>query len=133
MVEIRAPYVDDALPLVSVVVVNFNGRESLLKCLMSVRKSDYPNFETVIVDNGSQDGSADEIVKSFGDDPRIKLVRCDTNLGLARARNIGAQVANGRFIAFLDNDAIPDARWLVEVVKVFTGDATIGACQSKLL
>jgi GT2 family glycosyltransferase len=133
LLETSRPYFDDALPLVSVVVVNFNGRESLLQCLLSVRKSVYSNFETVIVDNGSRDGSLDEVTRTFGDDPRIKMVRCNANLGLARARNLGVQVANGRIIAFLDNDAVPDARWLAEVVKVFTGDNTIGACQSKLL
>jgi len=124
---------DSALPMVSVVVVNFNGRESLLKCLSSIRKSTYSNIETIIVDNGSRDGSLDEVTKCFGDDPKIRLVRCSTNVGPARARNLGVQEAKGHLVAFLDNDAIPDTRWLVEVVKVFTSDSTVGACQSKLL
>jgi len=133
LVEIRETSPDGTRPMVSVVVVNFNGRESLLKCLLSITKSVYSNFETIVVDNGSNDGSLDEVVKCFGDGPRIKLVRCKTNVGPAQARNLGVQIAQGNFIAFLDNDTIPDDRWLDEVIKVFTSDATIGACQSKLL
>jgi len=72
-------------------------------------------------------------MKCFGADPGLKLVRCQTNLGPARARNLGVQVSNGDLIAFLDNDTIPDTRWLAEFVKVFASDSTVGACQSKLL
>jgi len=124
---------DNQLPMVSVVIVNFNGRNSLIKCLESISKSIYSNYETIIVDNGSQDGSLEEVMKCFGHDPHIKLVKCQTNVGPARARNLGVQVSVGHLVAFLDNDTITDPRWLVEVVKVFTSDDNAGACQSKLL
>ncbi|OLD02511.1 MAG: hypothetical protein AUJ07_08560 [Crenarchaeota archaeon 13_1_40CM_3_53_5] len=131
--EVGALRLDNELPMVSVVIVNFNGRTSLLKCLESITKSVYSKFETIIVDNGSQDGSIDEVMRRFGDDPHIKLVRSEANVGPARARNLGVQVARGHLVAFLDNDTITDPRWLIEVVKVFSSDVTVGACQSKLL
>jgi len=56
----------ESYPLVSVVVVNYNGKEFLKKCLLTLSKTDYPNYKVVVVDNASTDGSLTEIRNSFG-------------------------------------------------------------------
>jgi len=121
------------LPLVSIIIVNFNDKRHLYRCLSSILKSEYPSFEIIVVDNGSTDGSVELVKKLFGNNPRIKLIQNERNLGPAAGRNIGAEVAKGRYLAFLDNDTEVNPKWLKEAVKVMESDLTIGAAQCKLL
>lgn len=120
-------------PLVSIIVLNFNGRNILLPCLYSVLRSDYPNFELIFVDNASTDGSAEEVEKLFRSDSRVKIVRNDRNLGYAEGNNIGIKHARGEIIVFLNNDTKVDISWLKEIVKVFKEDRMVGAAQPKVL
>ncbi len=64
----------ESFPSVSVVIVNFNGKDLLRQCLQTLLDTDYPNYEVVVVDNASTDGSLAEIEASFGSNPRIKIV-----------------------------------------------------------
>jgi hypothetical protein len=84
----------------SVIVVNYNRRDLLLKCLASVRASTPP--ELIVVDNGSADGSAEAVAGRF---PSARLLRQERNLGFARAVNLGLRAASGRTIVLLNNDA----------------------------
>lgn len=121
-------------PSVSVVVVNFNGRELLRQCLLTLLDTDYPNYEIVVVDNASTDGSIAEIEKYFGSDSRIKLVRNSENVGHAEGCNIGARVTTGRYLVFLDSDTEFRAEdWLWELVRVMEGDESVGLAQAKLV
>jgi GT2 family glycosyltransferase len=121
-------------PSVSIVVVNFNGRELLRRCLLTLLDTDYPNYEIVVVDNASTDGSLAEIEKCFGSDSRIKLVRNGENLGHAEGCNIGARVTTGRYLVFLDSDTEFRAEnWLWELVRVMQGDESVGVAQAKLV
>ena len=88
--------------LVSVVIPVFNRAHTLHRAIDSVRMQDVTDWELIVVDDGSTDGSTD-IPVSYGD-ARIRLIRHDTNRGAAAARNTGVQAARGRYVAFLDSD-----------------------------
>jgi len=93
-------------PRVSVVVCTHNGARTLPQCLDAVQSLSYPNFELIVVDDGSSDGSAD-IARSRG----ATLVEIE-HRGLSAARNTGIERAGGEIVAFLDDDAFPDPDWL---------------------
>jgi len=120
-------------PFVSVVILNYNGKEFLKCCLRSVLDSDYPNFEVIVVDNGSTDSSAEFVKEMFGGDPRLKILLNHRNLGFAEGNNVGIKVAKGKYIVLLNNDTETSSLWLKEIAKVMESDLTAGACQSKLL
>lgn len=120
-------------PLVSIVIVNFNGQKYVLHCVHSVFKSTYPNIEVIVVDNGSTDGSILCLENQFGHDKRFKVVEIGENRGPAFARNRGVEVAKGKYIAFLDNDTEPERMWVEPLIETMENDSTIGACQCKLL
>ncbi len=124
----------ESCPSVSIVIVNFNGRAFLSECLRTLLDTDYPNYEVVVVDNASTDGSFAEIELSFGSDSRIKLVKNTENVGHSEGCNIGARIAKGRYIVFLDSDTEFKAEnWLWELVKVMENDGTVGLAQAKLV
>jgi len=118
-------------PLVSVVIVNYNAKEYLRSCLEAVVQNTYSSYEVLVVDNGSTDGSNVMVVQEFGG--RVKIISLAKNFGPAYARNRGVEQARGKYLAFLDNDTIPDKNWLRAAVGVMEGDASIGAVQCKLL
>jgi len=128
------PEKSESAPSVSVIIVNFNGRELLKKCLLTLSKTDYPNYEIVVVDNASTDGGLAEIKKSFGSDPHVKLVENRENVGHSEGCNIGAQITEGRYLVFLDSDIEFEAEnWLQEMVKVMENDSTVGLAQAKIV
>ena len=128
------PEKSESAPSVSVIIVNFNGRELLKQCLLTLSKTDYPNYEIVVVDNASTDGSLAEIKKSFGSDPHVKLVENRENVGHSEGCNIGAQLTEGRYLVFLDSDIEFEAEnWLQEMVKVMENDSTVGLAQAKIV
>jgi len=120
-------------PLVSVIILNYNGKDYLEKCLESVLNTNYPDFEIILVDNASTDGSAEYAEKMAKSNPRIKLIRNTVNLGFAEGNNIGVKYAKGDMIALLNNDTEVNPNWLRELVKVMEQDSAIGVAQAKLL
>ena len=118
--------------LVSVIILNFNGGEDTPECLRNVRQLVDPGggIETIVVDNASTDGSAELIAREF---PDVHLVRNSENRGFAGGCNSGVEVATGEFIAFLNNDARPDPRWLVEAVDVLRERADAACVASRVL
>ncbi|TGC10613.1 glycosyltransferase family 2 protein [Methanolobus halotolerans] len=92
----------DKFPLVSIVILNYNGLVYLKKTLPPILELDYPNYECVIVDNGSIDGSVDYIKKHN----RVKLIENGQNLGYSKGKNIGVKSAEGKFIFCLDEDIL---------------------------
>lgn len=124
----------ESCPLVSVVIVNYNGKEFLKQCLLTLSKTNYPNYKVVIVDNASTDGSLTEIRNSFGSDPRITVVENSKNLGHAEGCNIGAKNTEGKYLVFLDSDTeFKDENWLWELVKFMENDDSVGSAQAKLV
>jgi len=117
-------------PFVSIVVINLNGKKWLEKCFKSVLASDYPHnrFETILVDNGSTDGSV-EFVENVWKYPEIKIIQNRENVGWSPANNQGMKVAKGEIIVCLSNDMEVDSRWLKEIVKTMRLDQTVGIVQ----
>ena len=100
-------------PSVSVVVCTHNGARTLEECLHHATRLDYPNFEVIVVDDGSTDDSA-EIAERAG----VRLIRLK-NGGLSRARNIGWQASKSELVAYTDDDAYPDRHWLCYLAATF--------------
>ena len=101
------------LPLISVIVCTYNGSATIKKCLEGISKIDYPNFEVIVVNDGSTDHTAD-IVNGF----YVKLINT-TNHGLSSARNTGMYNAIGEIIAYIDDDAWPDPHWLQYIAHAY--------------
>ena len=89
-------------PLLSIIIPVFNVKEYLNKSIESVLEQDYDNFEVIIVDDGSTDGSSD-ICDTFIDKPNVTVVHI-SNSGVANARNTGLKMAKGKYVAFFDSD-----------------------------
>ena len=109
-------------PHISVVVCTYNGARTLTECLWHVSRIDYPNFEVIVVDDGSTDASA-EVAAAFD----ARLIRTP-NRGLSSARNAGMSAAIGDIVAYLDDDAYPDRDWLKYLAHTFrtTDHAGVG-------
>lgn len=109
----RMPFAEDAaLPRVSVVVCSYNGGATLRQCLDSLVRLDYPDYEVILVDDGSTDDTH-RIARQF---PQVKYIRQD-NQGLSVARNTGAAAATGRIVAYTDSDCFADEDWLMYLVQ----------------
>jgi len=93
-------------------------------------RTNYPNFEVILVDNASTDGSVEFVRRTF---PEIQVLANSQNLGFAEGNNVGLKKSNGKYVVFLNNDTYVDPNWLNEIVKLMESDPTIGACQCKLL
>jgi GT2 family glycosyltransferase len=118
-------------PAVSVVIVNFNRRDLLEACLRSVWAQTFGDFEVIVVDNGSADGSVEYVLAV--EDPRLRVVELRENRGFAGGCNAGIAVASGRYIATLNNDAEAHPRWLEELVPAMESGPEVGMCASKIL
>ena len=118
-------------PAVSVVIANLNRRDLLEQCLESLWKQTFTDFEVIVVDNGSSDGSP-AFLHSV-QNPRLKVVELSTNRGFAGGCNAGIAVAHGRYIATLNNDAEADPQWMAELVRAMEASSTVGMCASKIL
>jgi len=114
------------------VVVNYNGEKFIAKCLESISRQSYRNFEVVVVDNGSNDRSL-EIVNDFAIKLEMEIIRNSKNLGFAKAANQGIKRADSEIIALVNNDAFLDEKWLEEIVKACKNDASAGIFASKIL
>lgn len=100
-------------PFVSIVIVNYNGRNFLADCLASALAQNYPAFETILVDNGSSDGSIPFVQSQF---PAVRVVEAGRNLGFAGGNNLGVAHARGELIALLNTDAVAHPGWLRALV-----------------
>jgi len=120
-------------PLVSIIIVNYNGYQFLKNCLSSILKNTYSNYEIIIADNGSTDQSVSKIKKDFPKESNIFFTELKKNIGPSAARNEAFKISHGEFIAFLDNDTQVEKNWIKEAVKLFLKNPKIGIIQSKLL
>lgn len=117
-------------PRVSVIVCSYNGAKTLGDCLRALDQVRYPDFEIVLVDDGSKDNTQDIVknwlaeraTKAAGYQPTfISIIQ--KNMGLSYARNVGAHGSTGELIAYTDSDCMPDADWLFYLVgTILSGD-----------
>ena len=117
-------------PKVSIIIVNYNGKELLQKCLDSLLKVNYDNFEIILVDNNSTDGSVEFITKNY---PSLIIIKLDSNKGFAEPNNVAAKISKGKYLLFLNNDTVVTPNFISEMVKVMETDKKIAICQSLLL
>ena len=96
-------------PAVSVIIVTYESRAVLTRCLAQLREQTFRDFEVLLVDNGSSDRAAKTAAKA---DPTLHLIENGANLGFAEANNIGAKRARGRWLALLNPDAFAEPDWL---------------------
>jgi GT2 family glycosyltransferase len=115
--------------LISVVIVNWNRQELLRACLASLAVQTGVDFETIVVDNGSTDGSADVAECEFG----ARVIRNPGNRGFCAANNQGIAAASGEFIALLNNDAEAEAGWLEALYRACSSRPDVGMAASKVL
>ncbi len=120
-------------PLVSVIVVNWNGLRILDDCLASLERQTWPEREFILVDNGSTDGSSGRIRAWAGKLPRAHALLLEENTGFCRANNLGFARARGEWIALLNNDAVAEPTWLEELVRAADAERGIGMLGSKIL
>jgi len=97
-------------PVFSVIILNWNGRHLLKECLDSVLSQTFHDFETIVVDNGSTDGSVDLLNEEWGG--KIKIISLSLNVGFAGGNNAGIRAARGRYVVLLNNDTAVDPGWL---------------------
>ncbi len=108
----RAPHFPlPAYPKVSVVVASYNGGRTLPACLDSLRHLHYPNYEVILVDDGSTDNTP-QIARHY---PEVRAIHQE-NKGLSEARNVGIRAASGEIVAFTDSDCVVDEDWLYYTV-----------------
>jgi len=121
------------VPLVTVLVSNYNESDRLPLAIRSVLESNYRNIEVVVVDDGSTDSSVELAKASYGKDPRCRFVVNERPLGVAETFNIGCREAKGDFILIVHSDARvhPDA--LGNLLRALQQDSSIAAAQAKVL
>lgn len=102
-------------PRVSIIIVNWNGLAYLPTCLDSLLQQSYRDFETILVDNGSADGSVELLKQNY---QWVKLIELPENTGFATANNIGFSHSSGEYLVVINNDTEADPGWLAEMVRV---------------
>ncbi len=120
------------MPLVTVSLVTFNGIRWLPGLLATLSRQTLDDYEVLIVDNASGDGTVDSLRKAAATDPRIRLDESEENLGFARAHNRNIFRARGEFVCLLNQDLELDEGFLREAVDAFAHDPAIAAVQPRL-
>lgn len=114
--------------IISIIIPCFNAEQYIKKCLNSILRSKFPNYEVIVIDDGSTDNSIKEIQNA-----KCKIIKNRKNLGPARARNIGGKKARGKYLFFLDIDTQVDPNCLTKIVEKFKEeDKKVGAIQANL-
>lgn len=115
---------------VTVVIPNYNGKKYLWDCLISLEKQTFKDFDVVIVDNGSKDGSTDLVKEKY---PAVKLVELTDNTGFANAVNVGIRESDAKYVFLLNNDTICEPEVLESLVKIMDRKEKIFSAQAKML
>lgn len=111
----------------SVIIINWNGQPHLARCLEALAAQTYRDFEIIIVDNGSTDGSVAFVKENH---PRVRLIENDRNLGFAVPNNQAIRIACGRYIVTLNNDTRPAPDWLGALVQAADDHPEMGTFAS---
>ncbi len=113
-------------PRISIVIVTHNSGRFIAPCLDSIwANTSYPNYDTIVVDNASQDGAI-ELLERDSAYPNLQCVRLDTNFGFAHANNAGAQRSRGEYLVFLNADTVVSPGWLGRLLQHLQQNTAIG-------
>ncbi len=115
---------------VSVIVVNWNGATLLAACLRSLSAQTYRDFEIIVVDNGSEDRSAINVAHAFS---QVTLVALGENSGFAGGNLAALRIANGEFLALVNNDTRVEPYWLEKLIQPMLHNSALGICASKII
>jgi GT2 family glycosyltransferase len=115
---------------VTVVIPNWNGRELLNRCLASLREQSFEDFDTIVVDNGSADGSVELVTRSF---PEVRVLSLGENLGFSAAANAGIRASRSEYVTLLNNDTEAVPGWLGVLVAAADSHPEAGSFASKLV
>lgn len=116
--------------LVSIIVVNWNGLNLIKGCIDSIYAQTFSDYEIIIVDNASEDGSVAFIKKNY---PQVVVLQQAENTGFTGGNIAGFNASSGDFIVLLNNDAVLTDQWLEVMVAAFMVDSSIGLCSSKIV
>jgi len=116
-------------PLVTVIVLTWNGRHLLGMCLDALLDQTYPKVEVIVVDNASSDGTKAFLQAHYGQ--WVQVVSLPQNRGYAHGNNVGFSVARGEFLVTLNNDTRVQPDWLQALVEAAKGSERVGICASK--
>jgi GT2 family glycosyltransferase len=117
-------------PLVSVLILNYNGKKFLDDCFKTVLDASYPNFEVIMIDNKSTDDSVAYTEENY---PQVEVFQNGVNGGFSLAYNNSFKIAKGKYFIILNNDVTVAKNWLEPMVEEAEKDETIGALQPKLV
>jgi GT2 family glycosyltransferase len=118
------------LPMISVLIVTWNRRNDVLETIRSIYEQAYRNFEIIVVDNGSTDGTVEAVRRAY---PEVRLIALDRNTGSAVRRNAGIVNARGEIVFCLDSDATPGHNTMSNLVRRFQADPKLGVINSKIV
>lgn len=116
-------------PLVSIIILNYNAGTLLLDCVESLLKTNYQNYEIIVVDNLSNDNSHIKCKEKFKE---ITLIENKENLGYCEGNNVGIRVAKGKFLVILNPDTVVEPNWLQELLNAYASTGE-GLYQPKIL
>jgi len=119
--------------LISIIIVNWNGKRFLKDCFNSLLRQNYKNFEIIFVDNASSDDSVDYITKQFTKKLSIKIIENKQNYGFAKGNNVALPFCSGKYILLLNNDTICDTGTVRSLISPFKKNAQLAAVQPKLV
>jgi len=120
------------LPLVYIILVNWNGMRDTLECLQSLEQVSYSKFKILVVDNASSDGSVEEISKQY---PKVEFICNKENLRFAGGNNVGIEYAlkqKAEYVLLLNNDTTVEKNFLSELVNAFENNANVGIAGAKI-
>jgi len=118
------------VPRVSIIIPNWNGLHWLRPCLDSLRRQTYRDFEVIVVDNASTDGSAEALAREY---PEVRVLALRRNLGYAGGCNAGIRAARGEILIALNNDTEADPGWLAALVEALDRHPEVGAVASRVM
>ncbi len=118
------------MPKISLVVLNWNGVQHLETCFNSIKDQTYKDFETILVDNGSADGSISLVQKKF---PWVKIIALPENIGFCLGNNAGIKEAKGEYVLTLNNDTKFDPNCLKNLIDVVEKNKQVGMFSLKMM
>ena len=116
-------------PRATIIIVSYNKRDDIARCLESVKQTAHPSFEVIVVDNASTDGSTN-VVAGFSDGITISS---DVNLGFGGGCNLGATRSRSEYLVFLNPDTVVDPGWLDALIKPLDARPEVGLVTAKIL
>ena len=120
-------------PRVTVIVLNYNGKAYVRRCLGSIFRNNYSNFEVFFIDNNSADGSAEIALRLFHSESRFSLIRNKENLGFSVGNNIGFKRTKAKYVIVLNNDTEVAENFIETLVNIAESDERVGSVGCKIM